>query len=372
MNIDQPNAQFIDETICNRFFMKKGIEKYELIPISEKTKKINSISLYMILKENIPILSLVGIYVLSGYTLQLFDNLSEMMHMRFISITLIKIAAFFSVLFLIVQILRGKTWQYINTQSISGFIIILLLLVPFQSTFSSIKQIIPLINKYSWDTSLMRLDYFLHFGRHPWEILEIFINSERLLRAIDILYMFWFIFLFIFCCWMAWSSDRKLRLQYFISSLLVWILLGSIFGTIFSSVGPCYYQNVIEINDAVNPYQNLLGKLEIYHENKALWAIFNQIGLWNSQATHNWLPFGGISAMPSIHVAMAIIFLLTSFKVNKWLGILFAIYALAVQIGSVVLGWHYAVDGYFGAVATVIIWVFIGNLLERYNKYILQ
>ena len=185
-----------------------------------------------------------------------------------------------------VQIVRGKTWQYINIQSISGFIIILLLLVPFQSTFSSIKQITPLINKYSWDTIFMRLDYFLHFGRHPWEILEVFISYEILLHTINLLYMCWFIRLIIFCCWMAWSSDRKLRLQYFISCLLVWILLGSIFGTMFSSAGPCYYSNVIEINAAVDPYQTLMEKLEMYHENKPLWAIFNQIGLWNSQTSH--------------------------------------------------------------------------------------
>ena len=81
----------------------------------------------------------------------------------------------------------------------------------------------------------------------------------------------------------------------------------------YASAGPCYYQNVIEINDAVDPYKTLLGKLEIYHENKPLWAISNQIVFWNSQASDKWLPFGGISAMPSIHVAMAIIFFMTKF-----------------------------------------------------------
>jgi hypothetical protein len=177
--------------------------------------------------------------------------------------------------------------------------------------------------------------------------------------------MLWFLVLIFFCLWMAWSSRRRLRVQFFISCLLVWIVLGSVMGTIFSSAGPCYYEKVIASGVTENPYQPMLSKLATYHESQPLWAVSNQIGLWNAKVTDRWLPFGGISAMPSIHVAMAVLFALTAWRVSKLLGLLFVFYASIVQIGAVVLAWHYAIDGYFSIVAAILIWTVVGRLIDN-------
>jgi len=322
-----------------------------------------------ILKENIVIIELVGIYIFTGYFIQHFYKIPAMMNLRFTYLILIQIAVIFSACFLIVQTLRGKTWEYFNIQFFAGFIIILFLIVLFQCTFASIKQVIPLINNFSWDRNFMQLDFFLHFNRHPWVIFKSALNNEYILRKIDFLYMLWFFILLIFCLWMAWTSDRKLRIQFFISSLLVWMILGSLLGTIFSSAGPCYYSKVVEISDAANPYQPILSKLFSYHESKPLWAVHNQIGLWEAKISHKWLPFGGISAMPSIHVAMAMIFMFTGWRANKLLGIVLTLYALIIQIGSILLAWHYAIDGYFSIVFTILIWNVIGKLLEKVKDF---
>ena len=39
-------------------------------------------------------------------------------------------------------------------------------------------------------------------------------------------------------------------------------------------------------------------------------------------------------------------------------------YAVVIQIGSVILGWHYAVDGYVGALLTVLCWSAAGALVR--------
>jgi len=215
----------------------------------------------------------------------------------------------------------------------------------------------------------MQLDYFLHFNRHPWAIFKTILNNEYILRKIDFLYMLWFVIQLIFCLWMAWTSDRKLRLQFFISSMLVCMILGSLLGTFFSSAGPCYYSKVVEVRDAANPYQPLLSKLFSYHESKPLWAVHNQIGLWKAKISHKWIPFGGISAMPSTHVAMAMIFMLTGWRKNKLLGIVLTLYALIIQIGSILLAWHYAINGYFSIVFTILIWKVIGKLIKRCKDF---
>ena len=211
-----------------------------------------------------------------------------------------------------------------------------------------------MIHPFTWDVSLMRLDYLLHFGHHPWRLLEPILDFPLILRAIDLLYVLWFIFLVVSCLWMAWTKRRQLRLCFLVSTLLVWSLLGSGLGTIFSSAGPCYYSKVTRAND--NPFDPLMTRLMEIHQSNSLWAINNQEALWTSSQEDGWLPFGGISAMPSIHLAMAMLFVLLAFEMHKWLGVLFTGYAVIMQIGSVILGWHYAVDGYAGIILASLVW----------------
>jgi hypothetical protein len=72
------------------------------------------------------------------------------------------------------------------------------------------------------------------------------------------------------------------------------------------------------------------------------------------------MPFVGISAMPSVHVAVAVLFAVLGWRTAAWLGWLFTGYACVVLIGSVHLGWHYAVDGYVSAVVAPLIWALTG------------
>jgi hypothetical protein len=320
-----------------------------------------------ILKENILIILLVCPYIAIGYFLQYFFNIPKMMNIHLTHPVLILTGIVFSACFLVVQIIRGKTWEYLNIQFLTGFIVIVFLSVPFVCTFASIKQVIPVMKPFCWDRVFMQIDTFLHFGFIPWEIFKPLINNENILRIIDAIYMSWFLLLLIYCLWMAWTFNRKLRLHFFISTLFVWIFLGSFLGTFFSSAGPCYYSKVVEFDCSDNPYYPLLNKLCAYNELKPLWAVHNQYFLWENKISGNWLPFGGISAMPSIHVAMAIIFIFVGWQTNKLFGIVMIFYALIIQIGSVMLAWHYAVDGYFSILATILIWILTGRLLDSLN-----
>ena len=73
--------------------------------------------------------------------------------------------------------------------------------------------------------------------------------------------------------------------------------------------------------------------------------------------------------MPSIHVAMAMIFMFTGWRANKLLGIVLTLYALIIQVGSILLAWHYAIDGYISIVFTILIWNAVGKLLERRKDF---
>ena len=154
---------------------------------------------------------------------------------------------------------------------------------------------------------------------------------------------------------MAWTKRRRLRLCYFISTLLIWILLGSGLGMALSSAGPCYYSFVVDTNE--NPFIPLMTNLEEIHRDAFLYAVHNQHMIWDARLKSHWLPFGGISAMPSIHLAMGTLFAMVAFDYRKWLGMMFVGYLVILQIGSVILGWHYAIDGYVGIVLAYLIWI---------------
>jgi membrane-associated phospholipid phosphatase len=60
--------------------------------------------------------------------------------------------------------------------------------------------------------------------------------------------------------------------------------------------------------------------------------------------------------MPSLHVGISVLFALVAWRRSRVVGVVLWLYAVVIQIGSVILAWHYAVDGYLGAVFAVVSW----------------
>ena len=76
------------------------------------------------------------------------------------------------------------------------------------------------------------------------------------------------------------------------------------------------------------------------------WSFVAQDILWKDYASGALDVGNGISAMPSLHVGGATLCALLGCRTNKRLGIALSAYAVILMIGSVHLGWHYAIDGY--------------------------
>ena len=260
----------------------------------------------------------------------------------------------------VIEINTGKTRvrhqkpkRIFSHERMIGSLIVYLTIPVFLSIFSNVKQLIPVINPFSWDTTFMRLDYVLHGREHPWILIQTFLGYPSATKALDYFYVSWFLFLFTSLIWMGWSRRRLLRARFFTSFVLIWVLVGIFMATVFSSAGPCYYSDV---TSEVNPYGPLMSYLNAIHENGFLFARRFQRGLWEAYSDNVILLFGGISAMPSVHVATAVLYALVGWRINRAFGTLLILYAIILQIGSVHLGWHYAIDGYAGAILAGMIW----------------
>ena len=75
----------------------------------------------------------------------------------------------------------------------------------------------------------------------------------------------------------------------------------------------------------------------------------------------------GISAMPSMHTAAALLFALAGWHLNRKLGIALFIFTGMILLGSVHLAWHYAIDGYAGIAIALIAWWVSGIVARKWE-----
>jgi hypothetical protein len=252
--------------------------------------------------------------------------------------------------------------RFFNQRRLTEVIALVLAVPLLMNALGGWKSVIPRLHPFSWDVPLDRLDRALHFGRLPWEWLQPWLGHPGITNALDSAYYAWFIVAILMVVGLAWSTERALRSQFFLSFALAWILLGTVLATLLSSAGPCYYTGVTGLPSPYAPLMEYLYRVNAHHP---LIALFGQRVLWEDYIGQVDNPFNGISAMPSLHVAMPVLFALAAWRVHRALGIALGIYAFSTLLGSVLLGWHYAVDGYVGIVGMIGIWLWSGRLVAE-------
>lgn len=250
-----------------------------------------------------------------------------------------------------------------SPQRIANAIPVLMGLLVFGGTFTVIKTSLPLLFPFAWDVRLEEFDRWVHGGIAPWQLLQPIVGIPAITGAINVAYNIWFYVLGFVLIWQTFSQqDARLRLQFFFTLVLGWILLGSVGGALFSSAGPCYFGRVTGLAD---PFAPLIAYLRDVDQTYPVWAIGAQDKLWQTYLAHSVTLGAGISAMPSMHVALVTLFALVCWRTKRWLGIVMGIFALTILVGSVHLAWHYAVDGYFSIAGMIAIWCVVGRVLPR-------
>jgi hypothetical protein len=234
------------------------------------------------------------------------------------------------------------------------------------SSFTAIKFIIPQITPFSFDLQLHEIDKFLHFGHMPWQLTHKLFSSPYMTSIIGIAYNIWF-FIVWYVLFHFLISKHAVRSQFLLSFTLIWFVIGNLMAILLSSAGPCYAHL---LNSSFSDYQPLMEKLHLHNQTLSsqgwwpIWALDTQNMLWRQYSTNIITIGAGISAMPSMHVALATLMALAFWRISKKIGVWFIAYAVVIQIGSVHLAWHYAIDGYIGAIATYVIWRFSGWVLQ--------
>lgn len=276
-----------------------------------------------------------------------------------------------------VSIQTADFWLRIFTEFLSRERILLALPIlaawPLMAmSFSLVKALIPAIVPYYLDPFLHAADRVIHLGQDPWALLQPLLGHPAVTYAIDRLYALWFFVIYLaLLLQITATSDRRRRLQFLLSSMLTWILLGCVAATLLSSAGPCYYGEVVGTPETYAPLIAYLH--ETVQQTPVFWfetppqlvAVRVQDLLWDAYLQDDFAIGRGISAAPSLHVAST--WLVARMLQTYGRGAAIAGWAFfgVILMGSVHLGWHYAVDGYISIGGAWALWWLTGWLLNR-------
>ena len=233
-----------------------------------------------------------------------------------------------------------------------------LALVIFMYVFTMLKAYVPVINPFSWDQTFDQWDVALHFGYRPWELLQPVLGFWPITFLINLNYNMWFVVMNVFWAYYAFIAKPSAeRTRFCLAYVLIWMLGGGVLAVMFSSAGPCYFT---QLGITPDPYAPLLAYLNGANEHAPIWALMTQNMLWDLHAEGS--AFGGVSAMPSMHNATALLFVLASAGRPRWVRIALGVHCALILIGSVHLGWHYAVDGYASMALGLGLWWVTGPI----------
>jgi PAP2 superfamily len=184
------------------------------------------------------------------------------------------------------------------------------------------------------------------FGTDPWRIADHAFGWA--LVPVDRLYALWLPVqsLVLFSVLLLPPSASKSRAL--IAYSLAWFLLGVVGAVLCSSVGPVFYDRLLGGHQFAALHERLAtGAWMVRGEADAMWASFasGRPGL-----------VAGISAMPSLHVAISFWIWLTARGLAPRAAPAALAYAVFVWIASVQLGWHYISDGLAGLLGMLAVW----------------
>ena len=202
------------------------------------------------------------------------------------------------------------------------------------------------------DYLLSQVDKTIHFGINPTNFLASWFSDPSILMPVDFIYSrIWMIVVFAGLFAVASTRGlRKIRFSLFTLFLLAWILGGNILAYLGLSAGPVFFEKVTGDGYHYNALAEMISETRangisafIYYQ--YLWDAFSRgtVGIGT-----------GISAFPSMHVASAAVIACFMSEFGRVTTILGTAFVAVILYGSVQLGWHYAIDGYYSIALVVL------------------
>jgi hypothetical protein len=213
-----------------------------------------------------------------------------------------------------------------------------------------LKQMLPAIIPFWADRPLALLDRAI-LGTDAWRLVP-----AALIHSLDVIYVFWSPITTLAINGILCLRASRTKSQAILSYFLIVGFVGVSGQYLLSSAGPVFYDRLFSGNHFTGLSARVAANAPVVNRTVDY--------LWSSYARHVDQIGGGISAMPSLHVAVsawfaiAVTSLWPKFRVPAW------VFWLIMFIGSFGLGWHYFLDGVVGTLGAIACWTAAGKFLS--------
>ncbi|MBZ9795471.1 phosphatase PAP2 family protein [Mesorhizobium sp. ES1-4] len=260
-----------------------------------------------------------------------------------------------------VSLVAADLRRLIMSSMLARYLYACAILALFMAAFLYNKMMIPVVAPFQWDETFSRWDASLLGGHQAWQVIQPLVGVPWITLLLDLAYSLWVPMVFLFWGGLFASSrvPEPIRVRYWGATVISWLLIGVVMAAMFSSAGPCYFSEIVP--GKPSPYLDLMHYLDEVAAAYPLSSSLTKELLWQVYIGNVDL-FGGISAMPSMHNAQAALFAAVAYSISRRLGHVMLTYAVLIFLGSIHLGWHYAVDGIVGVVAALAVWLACGRL----------
>ena len=265
-------------------------------------------------------------------------------------------------------------WKDLRRHVLPGHLLlaragVLVAWVVMMTFFAAYKRMLPHVMPFSHDAAFAEADRWLFLGADPWQVTHALFGGAWATYALQVAYNLWFFLMWLSIIYALLRVDRvAVRARFVLAFPLCWVIVGSLAATLMSSAGPCFYA-LVGAGDHYLPLMARLAAIDVELKaiapNLGLGALGMQDMLWQGYVSERELFGGGITAMPSMHVTIAVLMACAARRIDRRLGHALAAFAFIIWIGSIHLGWHYALDGVVALPLTLGIWRLSGWLVER-------
>lgn len=218
---------------------------------------------------------------------------------------------------------------------------------------------------------IMELERKILYGHDAWQVTHALLPMSAS-YWLDQAYQAWMVLMaasMLICSYL--SSNPLQRSRFMLCFISTWIITGTALAYLIPAAGPIY---MAHFHPGHDPFAAL--KVTLAAENAQLHRVYGD-GILSIRSQALLLERfksgiitagGGISAMPSMHNAIAVLLACSGLSINRWLGSILTAFAITIFIGSVHLGWHYALDGVIAAALSIAMWRSSGRMLARYER----
>ncbi len=207
--------------------------------------------------------------------------------------------------------------------------------------YSWLKVFLPRLHPVLFDPLLAALDEKLHLGVNPVRFAVELFPFPAFWRFLDVYYGSFVATVLFAVGWLGSALSQRERTRFAAGFAVLWIG-GAWWYLATPSLGPCYaFPGDAAAAQPHMPLQANTQRLLLTQHR----AVTGAAGPGHAVDLNAAF---GIAAMPSLHVAAQAFVAFAVRKRQPRLALVFGLLAALTFLGSLVTGWHYAVDGYAG------------------------